>query len=74
MFEHRGGHPAPPGARTASRLPHSHGSLALSITDATVYDQRSSYIRLYLDCIDIALASKCDCALDCGRAIDVLAS
>ena len=32
MFEHREGHPAPPGAGTASRLPRGHGSLALSIT------------------------------------------
>ena len=38
MFEHREGHPAPPGAGTASRLPRGHGSLALSITDATVFD------------------------------------
>ena len=34
MFEHRGGHPAPPDPGTASRLPRDHGSLALSITDA----------------------------------------
>ena len=38
MFEHRQGHLAPPGAGTASRLPRGHGSLALSITDATVSD------------------------------------
>ena len=37
MFEHREGHPAPPGAGTASSLPRGHGSLALSITDATVF-------------------------------------
>jgi hypothetical protein len=38
MFEHREGHPAPPGAGTASRSPRGHGSLALPITIATVWD------------------------------------
>ena len=37
MFEHREGHPAPPGAGIASRLPRGHGSLALSLTDATAF-------------------------------------
>jgi hypothetical protein len=41
MFEHREGHPAPPGAGTASRLPRGHDSLALWLTDATAFPTTS---------------------------------
>ena len=50
MFEHRQGHLAPPGAGTASRLPRGHGSLALSITDATVTAQGAEPGRDVCDC------------------------
>ena len=58
-FEHREGHPVAPGAGTASRVPHGHGSLALSITDGV------RFRRLYKN-IEMRL-----CALDCGQTADV---
>ena len=61
MFEHREGRPAPPGAGTASRVPHGRGSLALSIIADGVRFRR----RLYQN-TEMRL-----CALNCGRTADV---
>ena len=46
MFEHHEGHPAPPGAGIASRLPRRHSSLALPITDGAFSRLVNNEMRL----------------------------